>query len=117
MQVNLVMTLIAGPGGSDALLEVIGALGRALPLSVPPDWLAHGVACDMALAAADAKAAEEVARDAIGDRPIDVLVQPLTGRRKRVLVADLESTLIENEMLEELAEFVGLRTAVAGITR
>jgi phosphoserine phosphatase len=46
-----------------------------------------------------------------------VLVQPAEGRRKRVFVADLESTIIENEMLDELADFVGLRAHVAEITR
>ena len=61
--------------------------------------------------------AETAARQAIGDAAIDVLVQPAEGRRKRVFVADLESTIIENEMLDELAEFVGLRAHVAEITR
>jgi phosphoserine phosphatase len=44
-------------------------------------------------------------------------VQPAAGRCKRVFVADLESTIIENEMLDELADFVGLRAHVAEITR
>jgi len=44
-------------------------------------------------------------------------MQPLQGRRKRLLVADLESTIIENEMLDELADFVGLRAQIAEITR
>src|SRR5207248_4961322 len=44
-------------------------------------------------------------------------VQPAERRRKRVFVADLESTMIENEMLDELADFMGLRTHVAEITR
>src|SRR5205823_7080948 len=39
------------------------------------------------------------------------------GRRKRLLAADLESTIIENEMLDELAEFVGMRAQVSEITR
>ena len=43
--------------------------------------------------------------------------EPSACRRKRVLVADLEATIIENEMLDELAEFVGMRAQVAGITR
>ena len=60
-------------------------------------------------------AAETAARQAIGDAAIDVLVQPTAGRRKRVFVADLESTVIENEMLDELADFVGLRVHVAEI--
>src|SRR6185503_4196085 len=54
---------------------------------------------------------------AIGAAPIDLLVQPAAERRKRVLIADLESTIIENEMLDELADFIGLRERVADITR
>ena len=37
-------------------------------------------------------------------------------RRKRLLVADMELTMIENEMLDELADFLGLREKIAGIT-
>src|SRR4030095_11798453 len=37
------------------------------------------------------------------------------GRRKKLLVADMESTMIENEMLDELAEFLGLREKIAAI--
>ena len=44
-------------------------------------------------------------------------MQAAAGRRKRVLVADLESTIIENEMLDELADFIGRRAEIAEITR
>ena len=81
----------------------------------PPDWLAPGIACDMALGAVEAAAAEAAARNAIGEAAIDVLVQAPGGRRKRVLVADLEATIIENEMLDELADFVGRRAEVEEI--
>jgi phosphoserine phosphatase len=53
----------------------------------------------------------------IAGAAIDVLVQPVAGRRKRLLVADFESTIIENEMLDELAEPLGLRPQIAEITR
>ena len=53
----------------------------------------------------------------IDDAPIDTLVQPVAGRRKRLLVADFESTIIENEMLDELGEPLGLRPRIAAITR
>jgi phosphoserine phosphatase len=38
------------------------------------------------------------------------------NRRKRLLIADMESTIIEQEMLDEIAEYVGLRQRIAGIT-
>jgi phosphoserine phosphatase len=113
---DLVVTLIAGPGET-ALPKVVAVLAAALPLAAAPDWLAPGVACDLAPRQIDNAAAERSARAAIGTARIDVLVQPAAGRKKRILVADLEATMIENEMLEDLAEFVGLRAHVADITR
>jgi phosphoserine phosphatase len=115
------MTVIAGRGGGGArgaLPDVVAGLARALPLAAAPEWLAPDLACDLRIAgAADSRAAEAAARAAIGGGAIDVLVQPAAGRRKRVLVADLESTIIENEMIDELADFVGLRGRVADLTR
>jgi phosphoserine phosphatase len=48
---------------------------------------------------------------------MDFILQETADRRKRLVVADLESTLIENEMLDELADFIGVRDKVAEITR
>jgi phosphoserine phosphatase len=111
------MTLIAGPAAGGLLPGIVGRLAAVLSLHEPPDWLSRDVACDLILSEAVGGNAEAAAREAIGDGTIDVVVQPLAGRRKRVLVADLESTIIENEMLDELADFVGLRAHVAAITR
>ena len=99
-----VITLIAGPGAESTLHECVAGLGGSA------DWLAPG-ACDIS------GAAEMAVRSAVAGKPIDVIAQPAEGRRKKLLVADLESTIIENEMLEELADFLGLRTPVAEITR
>jgi phosphoserine phosphatase len=101
-----VITLMAGVGG-EAVLAAVSKSLRGV------EWLAPGKACDAEWSAE----AEAAARAAIGGLPIDILVQPAAGRRKRLLVADLESTTIENEMLEELADFLGLRAPVAEITR
>lgn len=114
---NLVMTIIAGADSGAEIDNVAATLARVLPVRHTPDWLAPGVACDLAFSGTDAETAEAFAREAIGGAAIDVVVQPLAGRRKRVLVADLESTIIENEMLDELADFIGLRAHVAEITR
>jgi phosphoserine phosphatase len=103
-----IITLIAGPGAEPQLTAVATALGGAI------DWLAPGMACDIAM---DDAVGEAAVRAAIGKWPIDLVIQPAEGRKKRLLVADLESTIIENEMLDELADFLGLRTPVAEITR
>src|SRR5260370_6590393 len=99
------------------LPDIVAVLAKVLPLAGAPDWLAPDMACDLVLAEGDAAVAETAARAAIVDAAIDVLVQPAAGRRKRVLVADFESTIIENEVLEELAEFRRLRGHFARITR
>ena len=106
---DLIVTLIAGPDAETALPNC------AASVSGEVDWLAPA-ACDIAING-DAAEAEAAARAAIGDRPIDIVVQPADGRKKRLFVADLESTIIENEMLEELADFLGMRAHVAEITR
>src|SRR5438874_1504697 len=94
------MILIAGVGAETVLAHRVGEIRAALA-AAEPDWLAPGRACDLLLSGGDAMQAETAARQAIGDAAIDVLVQPAEGRRKRVFVADLESTIIENEMLDE----------------
>lgn len=103
-QLPVVMTLIAAPGANAALRDLVMALDAGA------NWLGPG-ACDFA------GVDESTVRAAIPGRPVDIVVQPAEGRRKRLLVADLESTIIENEMLEELADFLGLRAPVAEITR
>jgi phosphoserine phosphatase len=113
----MVVTLIAGAGGRARLPRLALATAEALGYRGEPLWLAPEEACDLILENADPAHAEQTARAVIGGAPIDVLVQPITGRRKRLLVADFESTIIENEMLDELAEPLGLRPRIAEITR
>ncbi|MBS0537341.1 MAG: phosphoserine phosphatase SerB [Proteobacteria bacterium] len=72
-----------------------------------PDWLAPGVACDIPYDGAPMD---------LGMTGIDAVTVPAVNRRKKLLVADMESTMIENEMLDELADFLGLREKIAGIT-
>jgi phosphoserine phosphatase len=115
--VSLVLTMITGRGGKAALGDCVAAVSAALPGNPAPDWLALGIACDLMLGDIDFAATEAAARQVIGDAAIDIIVQPMANRRKRLLVADMESTIIENEMLDELADFVGLRDRVADITR
>ena len=113
----MVLTLIAGARGRSSLPSLARAITATLGIGSEPDWLALGEACDLVLDATSAERAEMTARTLIKSAPIDVLVQPAVGRRKQLLIADLESTIIENEMLDELAERFGIRPRVAEITR
>jgi phosphoserine phosphatase len=101
----------------DALAEMLGALGAR---TGAVDVLAPGIACDLAFTGLDTDQADAAARRLLAERfagaPVDLVVQHAAGRRKSLLLADMESTIIENEMLDELADFLGLRDEVAAIT-
>ena len=72
-----------------------------------PDWLARDIACDLPF---------EGPASPVLLPGVDAVALSPEGRRKKLLVADMESTMIENEMLDELAEFLGLREKIGGIT-
>ncbi len=55
-------------------------------------------------------------RAALDGAPIDAIAVPAKGRRKRLLIADMDSTIVTGETLDELAEFAGLKEPIAAIT-
>ncbi|HEY3909121.1 MAG TPA: phosphoserine phosphatase SerB [Stellaceae bacterium] len=114
---NLVASLIAAGRARSALRGIAAAIAEALPGCGAPLWLAADEACDLTFAGREPELVEITARRAIGDAAVDVVIQPAGQRKKRLLVADMESTIIDNEMLDELADFLGLRSRVAEITR
>ena len=114
-----ILCLIAPPGGpvlDDALLARAAEIARAAHATIgAPDWLAPGEAVDLPLAgtAADPALADAI-RDALA---IDAAVLPAAGRRKKLLIADMDSTIVTAETLDELAAHAGLGERVAEITR
>ena len=113
-----VATLISNPARSaldDAATALaVGVLATAQDTHV----LDPGIAVDITFtpAGADDKAIAERLRAALKDHPIDVVVQPLSHRRKKLFVADMDSTMIGQECIDELADYVGLKAHVAAIT-
>ena len=91
-------------GTIQAAVEVLRSTGAIVGV---PDWLAPGIACDIPFDGAPME---------MGMTGIDAVTVAAANRRKKLLVADMESTMIENEMLDELADFLGLREKIAGIT-
>lgn len=114
---HMVLTLIAGFRACPDLDQLASAIADAAGIAAEPVWLTPGEACDLVFAAVDPAPFEKTARGVIGNAPVDVVVQPVAKRRKRLLVADLEATIIENGMLDEFADFVGLRPQISEITR
>lgn len=112
----LVATLVANPsnpvltpGIAEQAAEAVEASGLY--------WLADGVACDIALRdGTDAQAAEANILAVIASAPIDLVVQEQETRRKKLLIADMDSTMIGQECIDELAAEVGLKEKVAAIT-
>ncbi|MBB3808531.1 phosphoserine phosphatase SerB [Pseudochelatococcus contaminans] len=115
----LVATLIANPAAPAITDAVIRRAAQALPAEASTRWLDDGIAVDLVFTHAGGESPRVVAdsvREAIAGEPVDVIVQPLLGRRKRLFLADMDSTIIEQECIDELADFVGLKDKVSAIT-
>ncbi|CUW38723.1 Phosphoserine phosphatase(Phosphoserine phosphatase SerB,78-287) [Magnetospirillum sp. XM-1] len=115
-----VLTLIAGHGGegldSSLVFEVRGAL-RALGAEVGhARWLSPEHACDLDFSELDPREADQIATRILEGWNIDVVAQKAEGRRKKLLVADMDSTMVTGETLDELADFAGLKDHIARIT-
>jgi phosphoserine phosphatase len=52
----------------------------------------------------------------LAELPVDFAIQPVENRRKRLLIADMDSTIINVECLDELADFAGVKAQVSEIT-
>ncbi len=113
---GLVATLIANPS-NPVLVPALAERAIEATGSKSLYWLADGVACDIPLPeGADAAEAEAALRDALNGHPVDVVVQEAETRRKKLLLADMDSTMIEQECIDELAAEVGLKEKVSEIT-
>jgi len=116
-----VLTLIANPAAvvlDDSTVSAVRDALAALKIeTAPADWLAVGQAVDLAFAGPSTLAAETCARQALGAAPIDVIAQRTYRRKKKLLIADMDSTIVIGETLDELAAFAGLKDEIAAITQ
>jgi phosphoserine phosphatase len=111
----LVATLIADPSTEPLSEATVDRAAQALNGIERRRWLDEGVAADLVFTG-DLKAKRAALEESLSGDPIDVIVQPLAHRRKRLLVADMDSTLIRQECVDELAARVGVGDRVAAIT-
>jgi len=114
---RLVLTLVAG--GLDALqdalpaaLDAVAAAGRPIGQTA---ILGDGAA-DIFVEGDEPLSLRAHARRALARHAVDHCVQPAADRRKRLLIADMDSTVIGCECLDELADFAGLKGEIAAIT-
>ena len=111
----LVATLIADPSTEPLSEATVDRAAQALNGIERRRWLDEGVAADLVFTG-DLKAKRAALESALSGDAIDVIVQPLAHRRKRLLIADMDSTLIGQECVDELAARVGVGDRVAAIT-
>jgi phosphoserine phosphatase len=114
---SLVATLICNPNNPALDSTIVDGALAVLPSAGPARWLFNEVAVDIPFESQeDLRAIENRLREARGDLPIDIVVQPLGTRRKKLFLADMDSTMIGQECIDELADFAGLKAHVAAIT-
>jgi phosphoserine phosphatase len=106
---NYTLVLTAALGAlDDASVKATAAIA-----GTSPHWLAPGTACEFRIAG---PAILEPVRTALAHAPIDANVVPVDHRRKRLLIADMDSTIIGCECIDEIADFAGIKPQIAAIT-
>ena len=107
-------------GADQAVIDKVGSavatsLAALLGPLVRTDALGP-CALDFVVEADTVSSVHRIAREAIGEASVDLCVQSALHRRKRLLIADMDSTIIGCECLDELADFAGVKAAVSAIT-
>ena len=111
-----ILTLIASPKSTLNLDYLVGALTSSGLSFAKVDWLEQKTVCDLTLHKPPAPQAwlETVSR--CHQVKADIVLQPLEGRLKKLLISDMDSTMIVQECIDELADKVGMKAHVATIT-
>ena len=118
-----VATLISAPDRRAVSDALVARVADMLPQARLGAWRAAGTAVDILFAdptpgapAAASRTLMQQLRNVVGAATVDVIVQPEHGRRKKLLVADMDSTMIGQECIDELADYAGVKDRVAAIT-
>jgi phosphoserine phosphatase len=111
------LVFVASPDDKPAYREALMMLGRVafargLP---PPDVLSGWESAEWTYDSVDGELLQEAA-SAVAELRVDWALTPVEGRRKKLLVADMDSTIINVECLDELADFAGIKSEIAAIT-
>jgi phosphoserine phosphatase len=107
-----VLCLIANPAEPALDSKIVAAIQHETGGEI--NWLHQRIACEIiAPKAADPVAA---ARTLLAGKPVDAALVPVANRRKKILVADMDSTMINEECIDEIAAAVGIKAEVAAIT-
>lgn len=108
--------LIANPATLPLTPAIVERARRALPEN-DIEWLAPEEAVEIGPLELEPATAQRLVRDALDAIPVDVCGLTFEGRRKSLLVADMDSTIITVECIDELADLRGIKQEIAAITR
>lgn len=111
---DTVLLILASPGSGALTNRALMRVAAELP--GPPRWLAEDEAAEWHLPAAATAGLELRLKEAFGDMPLDVAILPAANRRKKLLIADMDSTFIAQECIDELGSAAGAGDRVAAIT-
>lgn len=114
-----VATLISNPASPALDSSILRRARETLYAAQEPVWLDPGVAADIVFAPgvdSNQRGLTDLLHATLAGEEIDIVVQPLAGRRKKLFVADMDSTMIGQECIDELADLVGLKEHVSAIT-
>ncbi len=111
------LVFVASPEDKPAYREALLMLGRvALNRKLPPPQVLSGwESAQWIYERVDDELHQEAAA-AVAEMPVDWALVPVEGRRKKLLIADMDSTIINVECLDELADFAGIKAEIAAIT-
>ena len=107
MNHTLILTAALGNLGDAAVIAAGKIVGRA------PHWLSPGTACEFQVAD---PAIVTAVRNELANHKVDVNVVPNDNRKKRLLIADMDSTIIGCECIDEIADYAGVKPQIALIT-
>lgn len=111
------LVFVAPPENKPAYREALMLLGRVAfsRKLAPPDVLSGWESAEWLYETIDSELRQEAAA-AVEGLPVDWALVSTVGRRKRLLVADMDSTIINVECLDELADYAGIKAEIAAIT-
>ncbi len=117
LMTSYALTLVGNANSSPLQPAHIERVFQRLEFSGETDWLAEGEACDLLFnSRLSAEDITQKARDALAGCSIDAVCTLIEGRRKKLLISDMDSTVIEQECIDELADAIGMGPQIRAIT-
>lgn len=110
----MIATLISNPDQNTLSDQLVKSACESVACT-DIDWLAPSIACDLLLPDNIETPAEKL-QQALLNHPVDIIIQPTDNRRKKLLVADMDSTMIGQECIDEMAAMAGVGDEVSRVT-